>query len=69
MSALIRFFDDAGAPEHALLGGKCASLVALTAAGMPVPPGFTVTTAAYDLFLTETGIAPVLADGLRGLDA
>jgi pyruvate,water dikinase len=69
MSALIGFFDDGVAPEHALLGGKCASLVALTAAGMAVPPGFTVTTAAYELFLAESGIAPVIADGLADLDA
>src|SRR4051812_9668369 len=49
---MIRFFDraedDGTEPDHALLGGKAASLVAMTAAGMPVPPGFAVTTAVYD---------------------
>lgn len=64
----IQFFDGGHEPEHALLGGKCASLVSLTAAGMPVPPGFAVTTAAYDLFVAESGLAAVIAEELAGLD-
>ena len=32
----IQFFDGGRPPLHEQLGGKCASLVALTAAGMPV---------------------------------
>jgi pyruvate,water dikinase len=39
--------DRAGASGAALLGGKGASLVRLRAAGLRVPPGFVVTTAAY----------------------
>ena len=43
-------FDDASppAPERAkaLLGGKGTGLMAMTALGLPVPPGFTITTAA-----------------------
>ena len=31
-----------------LVGGKCANLGELTQAGFPVPPGFAVTTAAYE---------------------
>ena len=53
---LIVFFDDDQEPTLELLGGKCASLVSMTAAGMPVPPGFAVTTAAYDRFVEETGL-------------
>jgi pyruvate, water dikinase len=63
-----RFFDDGGEPVHTQLGGKCASLVALTTAGMPVPPGFAVTTAAYDRFLAESGTGPQIARMLAGLD-
>jgi rifampicin phosphotransferase len=37
----------------AMLGGKAASLVRLAAAGLPVPDGFVVTTAAYRTFLAE----------------
>lgn len=53
----IQFFDGGIEPDHDLLGGKCASLVSMTAAGMPVPPGFAVTTALYDSFVSETGLA------------
>jgi pyruvate, water dikinase len=63
-----RFFDDGGLADHALLGGKCASLVALTEAGMPVPPGFAVTTAAFDRFLDEAGIRDEVATLLVALD-
>jgi pyruvate,water dikinase len=65
----IQFFDGGTEPQHDLLGGKCASLVALTAAGMPVPPGFAITTAAYDAFIAEAGIAQDIHDLLNGLDA
>jgi len=65
----IQFFDDDTQPEHTLLGGKCASLVALTAAGMPVPPGFAITTAAYDAFIAEAGIADDIHSLLLSLDA
>jgi pyruvate, water dikinase len=36
------------ADQVELVGGKCAHLGELTAAGFPVPPGFAVTTAAYE---------------------
>jgi pyruvate,water dikinase len=68
-SPYIRFFDDAAAPVHELLGGKCASLVALTAAGLPVPPGFAVTTAAFDAFISEAGIAADIHRLLGTIDA
>src|SRR5262245_36521274 len=32
------------AEQKELLGGKCANLADMTAAGLPVPPGFTITT-------------------------
>ncbi|GAA1635111.1 PEP/pyruvate-binding domain-containing protein [Georgenia ruanii] len=69
MTTCIQFFDAGLAPEHDLLGGKCASLVSMTAAGMPVPPGFAVTTALYDAFLAAAGIAEDIRDLLAGLDA
>lgn len=56
-SPFIRFFDEPGSAEIDRLGGKCASLVALTAGGMPVPPGFAVTTDAYTSFIETAGIA------------
>ncbi|WP_248256845.1 PEP/pyruvate-binding domain-containing protein [Georgenia sp. EYE_87] len=69
MTTYVQFFDAAAEPEHDLLGGKCASLVSMTAASMPVPPGFAVTTALYDAFLAEAGIADDIARLLAGLDA
>ncbi|HWX25584.1 MAG TPA: pyruvate, phosphate dikinase, partial [Vicinamibacteria bacterium] len=41
-----------------LLGGKGAGLAEMTNAGLPVPPGFTVTTAACTLFTERGGSLP-----------
>jgi rifampicin phosphotransferase len=38
------------------VGGKGASLARLAAVGLPVPPGFHITTAAYRYFVTENGL-------------
>lgn len=38
------------------VGGKGASLARLAAAGLPVPPGFHVTTAAYRRFVAAPGL-------------
>ena len=40
-----------------LLGGKGANLAEMTNLGLPVPPGFTITTEACRTFLT-TGLSP-----------
>jgi len=47
--------DDPAAPLEQV-GGKGASLALLAAAGLPVPPGFHVTTAAYRRFVRENGL-------------
>ncbi|GAB2754392.1 PEP/pyruvate-binding domain-containing protein [Terrabacter koreensis] len=65
--AYVQFFDGGLEPQHELLGGKCASLVTMTAAGMPVPPGFAVTTLAYDRFVDAAGIATEIAHKLAAL--
>lgn len=64
----IQFFDADLPGDIDLLGGKCASLVTMTAAGMPVPPGFAVTTAAYDTFVTESGLRAMIDESLADLD-
>lgn len=38
-------------------GGKAARLGEMTAAGLPVPPAFCLSTGLFDLFLRETGLA------------
>jgi pyruvate,water dikinase len=65
----VRFFDEDGPATIDELGGKCASLVNLTGAGLPVPPGFAVTTAAYTAFVELTGLAAEIDTLLDGLDA
>ena len=44
-----------------VVGGKAANLGELTSAGLPVPPGFCLTTAAYRLALVDTGLEEVFA--------
>lgn len=43
---------------RALLGGKGSGLADMTRAGIPVPPGFTVTTEACNAYLAEKGTFP-----------
>lgn len=64
----IHFFDEVRPGDLDRLGGKCQSLVALTSAGMPVPPGFAVTTEAYTTFIETAGIAKDIHEILSGLD-
>jgi len=50
------WFEKAGKEAIGLVGGKNASLGELIKAGIPVPPGFSITTEAYHDFLSEGGI-------------
>ena len=43
---------------RALLGGKGSGLADMTRAGVPVPPGFTVTTEACNIYLDADGKFP-----------
>src|SRR6266699_1725240 len=52
---LVLALDDPAATLEQV-GGKGASLALLAAAGLPVPPGFHVTTAAYRRFVRENGL-------------
>lgn len=47
----VRPFDAPGIPDKYLLGGKGAGVAEMTQAGLPVPPGFTITTEACKYFL------------------
>ena len=48
----------AACTEPALVGGKAVGLARLLAGGFSVPPGFCVTTVAYDRALRSTGFSP-----------
>ncbi len=50
------------------VGGKCASLGELMKARIPVPPGYALTTMAYERFLEDNGIRHSVIDRLNGLD-
>jgi len=47
----VYLFDEGRADMKDLLGGKGANLAEMTSLGLPVPPGFTVTTRACNAFL------------------
>ena len=67
-------FGEAGSRRRDLLGGKGAELGEMTTLGMPVPPGFTITTEACreyyrrDRMLPQGLWAQVLS-GLQGIEA
>ncbi len=46
------------ADEHSHVGGKCASLGTMSQAGLPVPPGFAITT---DVFAEAKGVSGQMA--------
>ena len=53
----------------AWVGGKAANLGVLTAAGLPVPDGFCITTTAYQRVAAEAGLDAVLAELEAGAGA
>jgi len=52
----------------ALAGGKGANLGELLKAGFAVPPGFVITTAAYDFLLKENGLTSQIGEALTRFD-
>jgi pyruvate,water dikinase len=61
-------FEAISVADHARVGGKCASLGDMTQAGVAVPPGYAVTTEAYEAMLNETGLRAEIEAILRRLD-
>jgi pyruvate,orthophosphate dikinase len=51
-------FDEGSAAMRDLLGGKGAGVAEMTRAGLPVPPGFTITTEACNAFYARGGKFP-----------
>ena len=52
MSKAVSWFADIGIDDRPTVGGKGGSLGELTGAGIAVPPGFVVTTSAFETFLS-----------------
>jgi pyruvate, water dikinase len=65
----IRWFEETSLTDVGLVGGKGANLGELTTAGLPVPPGFVVTAAAYLEAVSESGARARLARLLSELNA
>jgi len=64
----VKFFEELKKEDVDIAGGKGANLGELTQAGIPVPPGFVITSATYQKFMDETGITQEIMDILNALD-
>jgi len=67
-------FEEANPDDVKLLGGKATSLVLMTRLGLPVPPGFTITTAACREYYRNgeklpEGLMDEVVEGIRYLEA
>jgi pyruvate,water dikinase len=57
---MIRWFQELGRDALAEAGGKGANLGEMARAGLPVPPGFVLTTAAYREFVARNAAQPAI---------
>jgi pyruvate,water dikinase len=56
-------FDEVGEDDICLVGSKGLRLAEMAQAGLPVLPGFCVTTAAYRAFLSHNGLEKIVSAG------
>ncbi len=66
---LVVWFDAIGLSDIALVGGKGANLGELTRAGLQVPPGFVITSAAFREAMEAAGVRDELFHTFRSCDA
>jgi pyruvate,water dikinase len=64
----VLWFRDCTSESLPKVGGKNASLGEMTKAGIPVPPGFAVTTEAYEDFLANAGVKQDIEQALSQVD-
>jgi len=68
----VKWFEEIGARDVALVGGKNASLGEMTRnlgkKGVPVPSGFAITAEAYKYVIDKAGISQKIRNTLTGLD-
>jgi pyruvate,orthophosphate dikinase len=69
----VYLFEEGDGQQRALLGGKGAGLADMTRAGLPVPPGFIVTTEACNAYYTSgknfpRGMWEQVIEGLRAVE-
>ncbi len=72
MSTWVYDFSEGRKEQRELLGGKGANLAEMTHIGLPVPPGFTISTEACRAYLTQdsapAGLAEEVSAHLRSLE-
>ena len=66
MAKLVYDFTEGNKDLKDLLGGKGANLAEMTNLGLPVPPGFIITTEACRQYLREGAVPAGLADEVTG---
>ena len=64
----VAWFEDVGIADRPTVGGKGGSLGELTQAGIAVPPGFVVTTGAFELFLEAIEARAAVRAKVEALD-
>ncbi len=67
-SPYVLWFEECDETSLPLVGGKNMSLGRMITAGIPVPPGFAVTTMAYDEFLTKGDLKKKIYEILAKVD-
>src|SRR4029453_13767247 len=67
-ASAVRDFAELSREDVPFAGGKGANLGELTAAGLPVPPGFFVGAPAYAAFVDTRGLRAQIAAGLEDID-
>ena len=68
MAEVARALAGLRAADGTAFGGKSSALGELIAAGIPVPPGFALSTAGYQAFVAGAGLEPMIASAMTGLD-
>ncbi len=61
-------FEQITVADHGRVGGKCASLGEMTRAGVAVPPGFAITTDAYEAMLAHHGLREEIERHMTAID-
>ena len=65
MGTPVRWLNDIGDGDQSLVGGKGANLARLVRLGIPMPPGFVITTDAYRAVLTANSLTGTGPESLR----
>ncbi len=68
-SPYIVWFEDYTDEDRTRVGGKNASLGSMTTAGLPVPPGFAVTTEAFETLRGDPQLVGLVRGALQSSDA